>query len=292
MGKGTGSFFLEKKKEPKKNLSPSACLYEGLSGFGRFMGFYIGKGFLLSFAAYLAQSQRRLLCSLLCPSPCIAISSVSGYRAPGFGFLRCFSPAVCSPLRRLRELFGALPTLGHISEPSAGNARLPQSGCIRIATLAAPAINQSGRGSSAAYIALLYERLTRPESSAHLRAAVCGLVAAFLIPHSEFRILPAPAINQSGRGSCAAYIALLYEHLTRPESGAHLRAAVCGTAATFLIMHSEFRILPAPAINRNGRGSSAAYIALLYEHLTRPESGAYLCTAVYGIAAPFLIPHF
>ena len=96
------SFFLEKKKEPKKNLSPSACLYEGLSGFGRFMGFYIGKGRLLSFAAYLAQSQRRLLCSRLCPSPRIVIFCVSGYRAPGFGFLRCFSPAVCSPLRRLR----------------------------------------------------------------------------------------------------------------------------------------------------------------------------------------------
>ena len=30
------------------------------------------------------------------------ILSVLGYRAPGFGFLRCFSPAVCSPLRRLR----------------------------------------------------------------------------------------------------------------------------------------------------------------------------------------------
>ena len=147
------------------------------------MGFYIGKGLLLSFAAYLAQSQRRLLCSRLCPSPCIAISSVSGYRAPGFGFLRCFSPAVCSPLRRLRGLFGALPALGHISEPSAGNARLPQSGCIRISSLAAPAINQSGRGSCAAYIALLYERPPYSESGASLRATVCGTVAPSLIPH-------------------------------------------------------------------------------------------------------------
>ena len=139
---------------------------------------------MLSFAAYLAQSQRRLLCSRLCPSPRIVISSVSGYRAPGFGFLRCFSPAVCSPLRRLRELFGALPALGHISEPSAGKTRLPPSGGIRISSLAAPAINQSGRGSCAVFIALLYERLTRPESSAFLCAAICGTAATFLIPHS------------------------------------------------------------------------------------------------------------
>ena len=200
------------------------------------MGFYIGKGLLLSFAAYLAQSQRRLLCSLLCPSPCIAIFCVSGYRAPGFGFLRCFSPAVCSPLRRLRELFGALPALGHISEPSAGNARLPQSGCIRISSLAAPAINQSGRGSYAVFIALLYERLTRPESSAYLCTAVYGTAASFL--NSAFRILPAPAINQSGRGSYAVFIALLYERLTRPESNVSLRAAAYGTAAPFLIPHS------------------------------------------------------
>ena len=199
------------------------------------MGFYIGKGLLLSFAAYLAQSQRRLLCLRLCPSPCIAISSVSGYRAPSFGFLRCFSPAVCSPLRRLRGLFGALPALGHISEPSAGNARLPQSGCIRISSLAAPAINQSGRGRYAVFIPLLYERLTRPESSAFLRAAVYGTAAPFL--NSAFCILPAPAINQNGRGSYAVFIALLYERLTRPESSVSLRAAVYGTAAPFLIPH-------------------------------------------------------
>ena len=200
------------------------------------MGFYIGKGLLLSFAAYLAQSQRRLLCSLLCPSPCIVIFCVSGYRAPGFGFLRCFSPAVCSPLRRLRELFGALPALGHISEPSAGNARLPQSGCIRISSLAAPAINQNGRGSYAVFIPLLYERLTRPESGTYLCTAVYGTAAPFL--NSAFRILPAPSINQSGRGSYAVFIALLYERLTRPESGVSLRAAVYGTAAPFLIPHS------------------------------------------------------
>ena len=107
-----------------------------------------------------------------------------GIPRAGFRFLRLFAPAVSSPLRRLRELFGALPALGHISEPSAGNARLPQSGCIRISSLAAPAINQNGRGSCAVFIALLYERLTRPESGVSLRAAVYGTAAPFLIPHS------------------------------------------------------------------------------------------------------------
>lgn len=106
-----------------------------------------------------------------------------GIPRAGFRFLRLFAPAPCSPLRRLRGLFGALPALNHISKLSAGNARLTQSGCIRIASLAAPAINQSGRGSSAAYIALLYEHLTRPESGAHLRATLCGLAATFLITH-------------------------------------------------------------------------------------------------------------
>ena len=179
-----GGFFLFREKERTKEKSIAFGLFiRRLSGFGRFMGFYIGKGLLLSFAAYLAQSQQRLLCSRLCPLPRIVIFCVSGYRAPGFGFLRCFSPAVCSPLRRLRGLFGALPALSHISEPSAGNARLPQSGCIRISSLAAPAINQSGRGSCTAFIALLREHLTRPESGAHLRAAVCGLAATFLITH-------------------------------------------------------------------------------------------------------------
>ncbi len=200
------------------------------------MGFYVGKGLLLSFAAYLAQSQRRLLCSRLCPSPRIVIFCVSGYRAPGFGFLRLFAPAMSSPLRRLRGLFGALPALCHKSEPSAGKTRLPPSGGIRISSLAAPAINQSGRGSYAVFISLLYKRLTRPESGTYLCTAVYGIAAPFL--NSAFRILPAPAINQSGRGSYAVFIALLYERLTRPESNVSLRAAVYGTAASFLIPHS------------------------------------------------------
>ena len=79
-----------------------------------------------------------------------------------------------------RNLFA----LHHILKWSAKTARLTPSGGIRIAALAAPAINQSGRGSYAVFIALLYERLTRPESSVSLRAAVYGTAAPFLIPHS------------------------------------------------------------------------------------------------------------
>ena len=115
--------------------------------------------------------------------------------------------------------FGALPALNHISKLSAGRGRSdailvwlraagphstiyrsrarevtirPQSGYIRSASLAAPAINRSGRGSCAAYIALLYERPPYSESGASLRATVCGTVAPSLIPNSEFRIPPPP----------------------------------------------------------------------------------------------------
>ena len=109
----------------------------------------------------------------------------------GFCFLRLFAPAMCSPLRRLRGGFGALPALCHKSEPSAGNARLPPSGCIRSFTLAAPAINQSGRGSYAVVSALLYSRLTRPESSVSMRAAICGAAAAALLARFYIRALHA-----------------------------------------------------------------------------------------------------
>ena len=111
-----------------------------------------------------------------------------GIPRAGFCFLRLFAPAMSSPLRRLRGLFGALPALGHKSEPSAGNARLPPSGGIRIASLAAPAINQSGRGSYAVFIALLHSRLPRSESSAYLCTAICGTVATFL--NSAFYLRP------------------------------------------------------------------------------------------------------
>lgn len=36
----------------------------------------------------------------------------------------------------------------------------------------------------------------------------------------------------------------------------------------------------------------AAFIPFLHERLTRSESGAYLCAAICGVAAPFLIPNY
>ena len=96
--------------------------------------------------------------------------------------------------------FGVLPALNHISKLSAGRSDScailvwlratgprstiyqsrarevtirTQSGRIRSASLAAPAINQSGRGSCSVFIALLYERPPYSESGVYLRAAVC-----------------------------------------------------------------------------------------------------------------------
>ena len=176
--RATCSFFLEKKKEPKKNRS--GFLPIGLRVFALWgtVSLY-GRRRIYSDLSYLVRYEPAALTyALLCRSPCTVILGVSGYRAPGFGLLRLFAPAMCSPLRRLRWLFGALPALCHKSKPSAGNARLPPSGCIRGFTLAAPAINQSGRGSYAVVSALLYSRFTRPESSVSLRAAICGAAAA------------------------------------------------------------------------------------------------------------------
>ena len=105
-----------------------------------------------------------------------------------------------------RNLFA----LHHILKWSAKTARLPPSGGIRIAALAAPAINQSGRGRCAVFIRLLYSRLTRPESGACPCAAVysrlCGVMrccrgvpySAFRIPHSEF---PLPFSTKKGGAS-------------------------------------------------------------------------------------------
>ena len=108
-----------------------------------------------------------------------------------------------------RNLFA----LHHILKWSAKTARLPPSGGIRIAALAAPAINQSGRGRCAVFIRLLYSRLTRPESGACPCAAVysrlCGGMrscravpySAFRIPHSEFLIPHShPLLHKKRRG--------------------------------------------------------------------------------------------
>ena len=183
-------FFLFREKERTKEKSIAFGLFiRRFVWIRTFYGILYWEG-AFAFFRRLSRPEPAAL-AMLAALPLTARCYLFRFGIPraGFRFLRLFAPAVCSPLRRLRELFGALPALGHISEPSAGNARLPQSGCIRIATLAAPAINQSGRGSSAVFIALLYERLTRPESGAFLCAAICGTAATFLIMHYEFRIL-------------------------------------------------------------------------------------------------------
>ena len=121
LGGVTCSFFLEKKKEPKKNRS--GFLPIGLRVFALWgtVSLYGRRRIYSDLSCLVRYEPAALTYALLCRSPCTVILSVSGYRAPGFGFLRLFAPAMCSPLRRLRWLFGALPALDHISEPSAGS---------------------------------------------------------------------------------------------------------------------------------------------------------------------------
>ena len=98
----TCSFFLEKKKEPKKNRS--GFLPIGLRVFALWgtVSLYGRRRIYSDLSCLVRYEPAALTYALFCRSPCTVILSVSGYRAPGFGFLRCFSPAVCSPLRRLR----------------------------------------------------------------------------------------------------------------------------------------------------------------------------------------------
>ena len=72
-----------------------------------------------------------------------------------------------------------------------------------------------GRGSSAAYIALLYERLTRPESGAYLRAAAYSRLCGAIRAHSK-----------PGAGSGYADAIKLHSRRSRSKRG----AAVCGAA--------------------------------------------------------------
>ena len=61
-------------------------------------------------------------------------------------------------------LRGHLPAINHISKLMAGTAIRTQSGYIRCASLAMPAIYQSGRGGGSVSLAVLYEVLPRTES--------------------------------------------------------------------------------------------------------------------------------
>ena len=110
-----------------------------------------------------------------------------------------------------RNLFA----LHHILKWSAKTARLPPSGCIRIASLAAPAINQSGRGSCAVFIAAsVFAAYTPGERRLSMRGSIFAALrryaflpwrSLFRIPHSEFRIsnpaFPSPSPQKKGGAS-------------------------------------------------------------------------------------------
>ena len=103
-----------------------------------------------------------------------------------------------------RNLFA----LHHILKWSAKTARLPPSGGIRIAALAAPAINQSGRGSCAVFIAAsVFASSTPGERRFHARGAMrcCRAVpySEFRIPHSEFLIPHSPPLLHKKRRGVA-----------------------------------------------------------------------------------------
>ena len=235
-------FFLFRKKERTKEKSIAFGLFTRRFVWIRtFYGILYWEG-AFAFFRRLSRPEPAAL-AMLAALPLTAHCYLLRFGIPRAGFWlsqMLFTRGVFTAAAAQRVIRGASRAGPYIGAPSAGNARLPQSGCIRISSLAAPAINQSGRGSYAVFIALLYERLTRLESGTYLCTAVYGTAAPFL--NSAFRILPAPAINQNGRGSCAVFIALLYERLTRPESSVSLRAAVYGTAAPFLIPHSALAI--------------------------------------------------
>ena len=89
----------------------------------------------------------------------------------------------------------------------------------------------------------------------------------------------APAINQSGRGSCTAFITLLHERLTRPESGAHLRTALCGIAATFLITHYAF--CPRPPQIRVG-AEAAPHLSRFCTNALHARRAALICARRYA----------
>ena len=123
-----------------------------------------------------------------------------------------------------------------------------------------------------AFIPLLHERLTRSESGASLRMALCGAAAPFLIPHSK---------HWGGSGSYAIFIPLLHSHCPRSESGVYPRAAVCGAVAAFLIPHSEFLIphSPLPFSTKKGGASPSRLFCLMriitsvsYTHLRAHET--------------------
>ena len=98
----TRSFFSEEKKEPKKSLSPSAFLTKGLLGSDFFRGIIFRGGTFTSFRRWCCFRASGVYLFLGAPLTLRLLSFAFRDSANG-GYLQSgFSPAPCSPLRRLR----------------------------------------------------------------------------------------------------------------------------------------------------------------------------------------------
>ena len=84
----TCSFFLEKKKEPKKNRLPSACLpdWSTMLGTGVRLSLYERRRTYTDLRCLLTMSQRLLLGTIIRGSREAVIWSGSGYRESGLLF--------------------------------------------------------------------------------------------------------------------------------------------------------------------------------------------------------------
>ena len=115
-------FFLFRKKERTKEKSIAFGLFTLRFVWIRtFYGILYWEG-AFAFFRCLSRPEPAAL-DMLATLPLTAHCYLLRFGIPraGFCFLRLFAPAMSSPLRRLRGLFGALPALDHISEPSAGS---------------------------------------------------------------------------------------------------------------------------------------------------------------------------
>ena len=115
-------FFLFRKKERTKEKSIAFGLFSRgfILTWALFRDYILGRDFRI---LELLISHRASGAYLGAALPLTLHRYLFRFGVPRAGvcFLRSLSPAVCSPLRRLRGGFGALPALDHISEPSAGS---------------------------------------------------------------------------------------------------------------------------------------------------------------------------
>ena len=150
------------------------------------------------------------------------------------GYLQSsFSPAPCSPLRRLRaysaELVRAPPYIKVERENCPPDAiRRYSHRCIGRARHKLKRARQLHR----IYPASVLASYTPGERHFPTHGAMRRSRA---VPYSTLQTL-------GGSGSYAIFIPLLHSHCPRSESGVYPRAAICGAVAAFLIPHSEFRI--------------------------------------------------